>query len=173
MFERIGINTDILIIVLTIVLFIVLIMLIMMTKQLSALTVNYKKYIKGANGKSLEANFHEKFDRMDEIAEDMAEYRARVIKLENDKSSGFCKFAIRKYNAFEDVKGNASFSLCMLDDTNDGFIVTTIHSAEGCYTYLKEVIKSNAVAKLSSEEQKALNEAIVFNDPVAEAKVRR
>ena len=170
MFERIGISTDILIIVLTVVLFVVLVMLIMMTMQISSLTTNYKKYIKGADGKSLEAIFHEKFDKMDSLSEDLAEYRARVIRLENEKNSGFCKFSVRKYNAFEDVKGNTSFSVCMLDDTNDGFVLTSIHSEGGCYTYLKEVIKGKPYTKLSAEEQKTLNEALVYNDPVAEVK---
>ena len=38
---------------------------------------------------------------------------------------------------------------------NDGFIINAMHSREGCYTYIKEIIDGNSVITLSEEEQEA------------------
>ena len=48
----------------------------------------------------------------------------------------------------------------MLDETNNGFIITSMHSTrEGCYTYVKEIIKGESFVLLSEEEKEALDEA--------------
>ncbi len=41
--------------------------------------------------------------------------------------------------------GKLSFSLALLSQTNDGFIINAMHSREGCYTYIKEIIDGNSV----------------------------
>ena len=170
MFDDLGINTDILIIVMIIFILIMIVMIMTLTLRVSRLSKSYTKYMAGSNGKSLEATFHEKFDKVDELSEDFAEYKARILKLENNKNAGFCKFAVRKYDAFKDVRGKMSFSVCLLDDADDGFILTGMHNSDGSYTYLKEIIKGNPITKLSAEEQKVLDSAKVCNDPVAEVK---
>ena len=65
-----------------------------------------------------------------------------------------------KYDAFHEMGGKLSFSLAMLNKVNDGFILNAVHSREGCYTYIKEVIKGNSVILLSEEEKEALDEAM-------------
>ncbi len=68
--------------------------------------------------------------------------------------------AVIKYDAFQEMGGKLSFSLCMLDETNNGFIITSMHSTrEGCYTYVKEIIKGESFVLLSEEEKEALDEA--------------
>ena len=57
------------------------------------------------------------------------------------------------------MKGKLSFSLCLLDNENSGFILTSMHTRDGCYTYLKEIIKGEAFVVLSSEEKRSLEEA--------------
>ena len=70
------------------------------------------------------------------------------------------KFSIVKYDAFKEMGGKLSFSLCMLTDNNDGFVLTSVHSSnEGCYIYIKEIIKGESYVLLSEEEKKVLTEA--------------
>jgi len=38
-----------------------------------------------------------------------------------------------------------------------------MHSREGCYTYIKEIIDGNSVITLSEEEQEALDMALNSN----------
>ena len=73
--------------------------------------------------------------------------------------SNFQKVGILKYNAFQEMGGKLSFSMAMLDDKNSGYILTSVHTREGCYTYIKEIIKGESFVVLSEEERRALEEA--------------
>ena len=59
--------------------------------------------------------------------------------------------------------GKLSFSLAMLDEKNDGFVLNAVHSREGCYTYVKEIIDGNSIITLADEEQQALEAALTSN----------
>ena len=70
------------------------------------------------------------------------------------------KMGLIKYDAFHEMGGKLSFSLAMLDMLNNGFIINAMHTREGCYTYIKEIIDGNSVIVLSEEEQEALKRAM-------------
>ena len=70
------------------------------------------------------------------------------------------KMGLIKYDAFHEMGGKLSFSLAMLDMRNNGFIINAMHTREGCYTYIKEIIDGNSVIVLSEEEQEALKRAM-------------
>ena len=53
-----------------------------------------------------------------------------------------------------------SFCLALLDKRNNGFIINSVHSSDGCYTYTKEIRGGNCSIALGEEEEQALNAAI-------------
>ena len=65
-----------------------------------------------------------------------------------------------KYDAFHEMGGKLSFSLALLDRKNDGFIINAMHSREGCYTYIKEILDGNSIIVLADEEKEALDIAM-------------
>lgn len=71
------------------------------------------------------------------------------------------KVGLVRYNPFDDVGGDLSFALALLNENNDGIIINNLYSRDSCYTYAKPVKDGKAVAvKFSEEEEKALNIAI-------------
>ena len=70
------------------------------------------------------------------------------------------RMGLIKYDAFSEMGGKLSFSLAMLDVKNNGFIINAMHTREGCYTYIKEIVEGNSIIVLSEEEQEALNRAM-------------
>ena len=62
------------------------------------------------------------------------------------------------------TKQNLSFALAMLDGKNNGWVINAMHSREGCYTYVKEIVKGESYVELAEEEAEALDKAI-FQDP--------
>ena len=52
------------------------------------------------------------------------------------------------------------FRLWVLDEKDNGFILNTIHSSEGCYSYTKDIVNGNCDIALSPEEQKAIEIAM-------------
>lgn len=53
-----------------------------------------------------------------------------------------------------------AFSLALLDENDNGFILNSVHSTEGCYTYTKEIKAGLCEISLGDEEKKALDIAM-------------
>ena len=56
--------------------------------------------------------------------------------------------------------GQLSFSLALLDENDNGFILNSVHSTEGCYSYTKEVKNGQCSISLGEEEKQALDMAM-------------
>ena len=61
-----------------------------------------------------------------------------------------------KYNAFEDIGGNQSYSLCILTREKNGFLLTNLVGRNSTRGYAIEVKTGEAERELGSEETEAL-----------------
>ena len=92
--------------------------------------------------------------------EKTVEKNNKDIRELNKKVRGnYQKMGIVKYDAFNEMGGKLSFSLAMLNESDNGFVLNAVHSREGCYTYIKEIIDGNSIITLAEEEQEALKMA--------------
>ena len=48
----------------------------------------------------------------------------------------------------------------MLDGKNNGWVINAMHSREGCYTYIKEIVNGESYIELSEEEAESLEKAV-------------
>jgi hypothetical protein len=126
----------------------------------------YKLFMRGKDGVSLERAFESNFIEVDRIAEQNKNQSLEIQKLRDQMSRTPVKTGIVKYDAFPDVGGRMSFALAMLDMNNTGFVMNAIHSKEGCYTYIKEIVKGESYIVLGQEEKDALRQAVLsFENP--------
>ena len=117
--------------------------------------------MQGADGTSLESSILTRFQEIDKLKTDSRHIMSTLDKVKENLLIAYQKVGMVKYDAFKEMGGKLSFSLCLLDDNNDGFILTSMHSSrEGCYTYIKEIIKGESFVILSEEEKQALKEAV-------------
>ena len=70
------------------------------------------------------------------------------------------RFAIVRYDAFEDMGGQLSFSAAILDDYGDGIVVTSINGRTETRTYAKSVRAMKSQHNLSDEEREAIESAV-------------
>lgn len=73
-------------------------------------------------------------------------------------------FSLNKFNPFSDTGGDQSFVLTLLDDHQDGFILTSLHGRGVTRFYAKKVSHGKPEQELSTEEKKALNQALKKHD---------
>lgn len=147
--------------VLTLVLLIVVIVCIIKMRKL------YRRYDYFMRGKDAESMEEMIIHQMDEIVELKAQDRANKdsIRIANKNSrASFQKVGVVKYNAFKGMGGNLSFALALLDYTNSGFVINSVHSREGCYLYLKEVDRGQTEVLLGNEEKVALEQALGYKE---------
>ena len=136
-----------------------LILLILQVALLVVLVLVYDKYkhlekvfntfMKGKNGKSLEESIFERFDKIDEVVDQVEENREEIAELYNKMRTHYQKVGIVKYDAFHET-----------DENNTGWILNIMHSRQGCYAYVKDIVKGESTIQLAEEERESLEKAI-------------
>ncbi len=78
-----------------------------------------------------------------------------------EKNSKFFlqKVGIIRFNPFPEVGSNQSFSIALLDNNNDGVVITSLYSREGNRVYGKPIKNGISQYSLSKEEIKAIEKA--------------
>ena len=159
-FDSIGIDPGIVIIILLIVVLVLIASTVSSNMRLTRLERKYKMFMKGSDAQSLEKTFVRKFAQIDRLYEAKEDHEHAIKALEQHFKIIFSKYGVEKYDAFDDVGGKLSFALAMLDKENSGFVLNAIHSREGCYTYVKEIVKGESYIVLGEEEKEALRQAV-------------
>jgi hypothetical protein len=113
----------------------------------------------GKNAKSLEDTLITRLDQVEKLWSANEANEKNIAKIFDNMKFTFQKIGLVKYDAFNEMGGKLSFSLALLNESNDGFVLNAVHSREGCYTYVKEIIGGNSIITLAEEEQEALNMA--------------
>lgn len=161
--EYLGIDSDYLVIGLAALVLVLIIIMLISSIQMHSLKKKYKNFMSGRDGKNLEDTLLKKLEQVDQVMEINAANQKNINQLFTGMKHTFQKVGLVKYDAFNEMGGKLSFSLALLNQMNDGFIINAMHSREGCYTYIKEIIDGNSIIALSTEEKEALEMALDSN----------
>ncbi|BCZ49466.1 hypothetical protein psyc5s11_55330 [Clostridium gelidum] len=142
-----------------IIIILLFIMVIVLFKAVGRVEIKYKRLMRGTSNKNLEEILLERLDSIDEAKEVSEKALKECEKLEVKLKDCIQKVAIMRYKAFENVGSDLSFSIAMLDDNNDGIILTGIYGRQESTTYAKPIDKGISRYDLSEEELYVLNEA--------------
>ncbi len=161
--QSIGLgNLDIAYLFLILLIFIVVlfIIIILQMKKLSRLQKRISKFMTGKDAKSLEKDIVGLYEDNKFLKINVDKNKKDIRTLYKNMEHTFQKIGLIKYDAFQQMGGKLSFSLALLDENNNGFILNSVHSTEGCYTYTKEIKNGECAISLGEEEQQALDMAI-------------
>lgn len=161
--QSIGLgNLDIAYLFLILLIFIVVlfIIIILQMKKLNRLQKRISKFMTGKDAKSLEKNIVGLYEDNKFLKINVDKNKKDIRTLYKNMEHAFQKIGLIKYDAFQQMGGKLSFSLALLDENNNGFILNSVHSTEGCYTYTKEIKSGECAISLGEEEQQALDMAI-------------
>lgn len=159
-FDIIGIEIDYIVLALIVMVLISIILAIVVLRKIGKLKKKYELFMKGSDGSNLESTILKRFKEIDNLKDDTTKLKSEITRISETLLTAYQKCSIVKYDAFKEMGGKLSFSMCLLDDNDYGVIITSMHSSrEGCYTYVKEIIKGESFVLLSEEEKQALEEA--------------
>lgn len=88
----------------------------------------------------------------------------RISGCESKINLTLSKVGIVNFDAFDDVRGNQSFALAVLNRYNDGFIITSLYGSNSSNTYVRNIKEGKSEIKLLAEEEEAVNRAISSNN---------
>ncbi|MDD3138173.1 MAG: DUF4446 family protein, partial [Lachnospiraceae bacterium] len=137
----IGIDPFFVFILMFILIIAAFLMIINLNMKYNRLKSKYNSFTRGKDGRTLESSILDKFSEIDEIVEMTKQNRQDIRNINRKMAEDYQKVGIVKYDAFHEMGGKLSFALTMLDGDNNGWIINAMHSREGCYTYIKEIVK--------------------------------
>ena len=126
----------------------------------SSMKKKYNMMMEGSEGKSIEQIIKAYTDDVKLLKETYTDNTDAIKDIYEKMQYTFHKIGIVKYDAFHEMGGKLSFALCMLDSNNNGYLLNVMHSNNGCFAYIKEIINGKSFIELGGEEEKALNQAV-------------
>lgn len=131
--------------------------------RISLITKKYNKLVKNTKAETLEDIILKNLRIVDEV-------RMQLDNIENycnalDEKLKFCiqKVGFIRYNAFNQLGNDLSFSIALMDENNNGFVITSIYGRDESNTYAKSIINGKSKNNLSAEEMQAIDRAMKNN----------
>lgn len=157
-FDAMGLDIDLGL--LCIIMFIMIIglgiALIGLYSKYNKLNFSYQMFMKGKKAESLEEEIGELFGDISFLKMAAEKNRKDIKKMIENLRECYQRVGVVKYDAFKEMGGKLSFSVALLNDNENGLIINSVHSSNGCYVYTKEIVEGECAISLGEEEKKAL-----------------
>lgn len=165
LFNQLGIDSSYIIIGLCILTIILIITVIVCIVKINKLNRSYDRFMRGKAAETLEDFIIDISEEVRRLQEEDRGAKDTIRSINRNLRASYQKFGLVRYNAFKGMGGNLSFAMAMLDYTNSGFVLNSVHSREGCYLYLKRVDMGQTDGPLGNEEKEAVEQALGYVQP--------
>lgn len=153
-------TTSILLLLLLAAVIVLAVLVVLMGTQLARLRRQYA----GAVGRGRQRDV---FDVLREHAGDIERLRADLQVVHGNTETirevlrgTLSRVGVVRYDAFGDMGGKLSFSAALLDERNDGIVLSSISGRSETRTYAKPIRGGRAEQSLSPEEEAAIEAAM-------------
>ncbi len=136
-----------------------LIIIIYLLVTINNIKSRQESLMRGSNGASLEEIITKNVSDIKSIKENIANIEKDIRDVNARLQKAFAKFGAMRFSAFDNVGGDQSFALALLDADDNGVIISSLKGRDGANVYLKTVENGNADISLMSEEITVLKEA--------------
>lgn len=151
-------------IVLIVLIFILFILNIVALVKLSKWKKKYQSFMLGRNAKSMEKEIKNLFTDIEFLKNSVSANKKEIRHIYRRLKTTYQKLGIVKYDAFNQMGGQLSFALALLDENDDGFVMNSVHSSDGSYCYTKVIRDGECELSLGGEEAKAIAMAMEVGD---------
>lgn len=149
------------VIVLGVIILIMLSFVINLQMELSSMKRRYRKMMTGVDGANLERMLLEHIDEVSEVVDEQKNIRKKIQDINDLLAKAITKISVVRFNAFDDTGSELSYCVALLDDNNNGVIISAIYGRDLTRSYAKSIENGEPIYnKLTQEEEQALHEAI-------------
>ncbi|MEA3356826.1 MAG: DUF4446 family protein [Patescibacteria group bacterium] len=115
----------------------------------------------GTSSKSLESIVKKYIITLDRCSDNLETVNNEFKVIRKETSKFLRKIGIVRFQAFKDTGGDQSFALAILDENDNGFVISSLYGRGFSKIYAKEIINGKSENyKLTEEESSALTKAI-------------
>jgi hypothetical protein len=108
-------------------------------------------------GAQLERGFHDLHAYVEDVASGLT---GRLAAAEERLDGAIAYRAMVRYDAYNEMSGQQSTSIALLDARRTGIVVSSIHHRDQARVYAKQVIDGRGELQLSPEEEEAVRIAL-------------
>lgn len=128
--------------------------------NINRLTKKYNFFMQGEDGASIERKLSVEVAEIRDTAKNLQELVSEQAQIRSIQGNTLQKIGFKKYNAFENIGNDLSFSLTLLDGNNNGVCISSIYGRSESRIFSKPIVKGKSLVNLSQEELESLNEAL-------------
>jgi HAMP domain-containing protein len=143
-----------------VLLLLLLIVVVIQIRRAGRLERRLDSLTRGVETGNLESVMSTHLDTLQRVAGDLSALTGRTAALEHAARGHLARVGLVRFNPFEDTGGNQSFALAMLDDTDSGVVVSSLHSRSTTRVYAKAIVEGRCDTALSAEEAQAVAQAV-------------
>lgn len=137
-----------------------LVWVISLTVLLVQTIMHYRKLTQNITKKDLKTVLTEVLNRTDLNQKQFEKINLSLQKIEAEITTHFQKIGFVRFNPFPQTGGDQSFCLSLLDEKDNGFVLSSLHSRDTTRFYAKTIKNGKSDGyELSQEEQKAIKYA--------------
>lgn len=118
-----------------------------------------KVFFTNVKGEEWETSLKSQIAQLKRVAYRVKDTEEKIKALETIAQKSTQKIGIVRYNPFNETAGNQSFSLAVLDNADNGIVLSTLFTSERSRVYVKPVKNGSSSMTLTDEEKKAITEA--------------
>lgn len=125
------------------------------------LSKHYNSFLKNTKKSDLVSVLNEVLKQLNSAHKNITDLESRFQQKLKADQINFNRLGFKRFNPFASTGGDQSFCLCLLDETNTGFVISSLHSRENTRIYAKKIINGKSPEQtLSDEEKEVLQQAI-------------
>ena len=128
--------------------------------RLGSLKKKYDFFMQGDNGASLERKLSVEVSEIRDAAKGLETMMTEQAAIRNIQSNTIQKIGFVKYNAFENIGNELSFSLTLLDGNLNGIVISSVYGRNESRIFTKPIVNGKSLASLSQEELASLQAAM-------------
>jgi hypothetical protein len=152
-------NADIIILTLIVIVFIMLLAYALLLSRLAKLNRLYRRLTQGTSGGNIEEILREYMGTVENVSEASRALKERLDLVAKQQLLCLQRVGVVRFDAFEEVGGEQSFAVVVLDSERNGFALSSVYSRSDVRVYAKHISKGQPSHPLTKEEERALLQA--------------
>lgn len=125
--------------------------------KIKRLNNKYNRFMTGLSDRNIEELMDSIITMLEEIKNKDKEIEVHLNHIERNLAQCMQKVGVVRFNAFDNVGSDLSFSIALLDSYDNGFVISGIYSRDSSLTYAKPITAGNSKYSLSAEEIQAID----------------
>lgn len=117
-------------------------------------------FLNVTNSEGIEDSLIDYIKEVDFIKKKIDDIDMKHKELEDKASKSIQQVGFMRYNAFDDIGSDLSFSLALLDDSSNGVVISNIYGRDESNAYAKPISRGSSNYALSTEEKETVSMAM-------------